>query len=424
MPRKIKQVWRRHKLRSRVVEQRPGGSDTYGRYDVLLFLLGYGTSMIGTAMVPVALGFALLAEGRSAQDVGYVFAAQSIPMVGLLLLGGVVADRSRRATMIGADLLRCITEAGLALAFLSGRPSLSLVMSLAAGLGIGQAFFNPALSGLMPQLTPTTNLYRANALKAVVSSTGQLLGPAIAGIIIVAFGAGWALAVDAATYALSALSLLLLQSEITSVSRRESTFSELRAGWKEFTSRSWLWTIVAQFGLFRMMVYGPFLVLGAVLAKNSSGGASSWGFILSAQGAGSLVGGLSIQRIHPRHPLVVATLGTFTFAAPVAALALHAPEGVVIGASALAGIGIAVFGTLWESTLQLEVPPAALSRVAAYDWLGSYALIPVGYVLAGLIAKHLGIRETLGLSTIWAVLSSAVVIAVPGVRRLARSGNS
>ena len=195
-------------------------------------------------------------------------------------------------------------------------------------------------------------------------------------------------------------------------------FSELRSGWKEFTSRSWLWVIVVQFGLFRMMVYGPFLVLGAVIARDSGGGASSWGLILSAQGAGSLIGGLSIGRFRPRHPLSTATLATFAFALPVACLALRAPEGVTICGSALSGLGISIFVTLWESTLQLEIPTHVLSRVAAYDWLGSYAFIPVGYVLAGIVSDHLGVRVTLALSTIWALLSSAVVISIPSVRRL------
>lgn len=320
--------------------------------------------------------------------------------------------------MIGSDLLRCATESVLALVFITGKPSLLLVMSLAAGLGVGQALFNPALTGLMPQLTPPSNLYRANAQKSVISSTGQLIGPALAGLIIVWFGAGWALAADAGTYLISAVCLMSLRGRSISVRKKESMFSELRTGWKEFTSRSWLWIIVVQFGLFRMMVYGPFLVLGAVLAKNSPGGASSWGLILSAQGAGSLVGGLTIQRFRPRHPLAIATLATFTFAGPVASLALHAPEGLVILASAISGVGIAVFVSLWESTLQLEVPASVLSRVAAYDWLGSYAFIPVGYVLAGALAGHLGVRGTLGASATWALLSSAIVIAIPSIRRL------
>jgi hypothetical protein len=205
---------------------------------------------------------------------------------------------------------------------------------------------------------------------------------------------------------------------------QERILSELRTGWKEFTSRTWLWTIVTQFGLSRMMVYGPFLVLGAAIAKNSPGGATSWGLILSAQGAGSLIGGLSIRRYRPRRPLMVATISTFALGGPVATLALRAPEGVIIGASALSGFAIAVFVTLWESTLQLEVPSEALSRVAAYDWLGSYALIPVGYVLAGVLATHLGDRGALTVSALWALVSSAVVIALPSIRRELKRANN
>jgi MFS family permease len=189
-------------------------------------------------------------------------------------------------------------------------------------------------------------------------------------------------------------------------------------GWREFSSRSWLWIIVLQFGLYRLMVYGPFIVLGAVMTDRHMGGASAWALILSAQGAGSILGGLAMQRLRPRRPLVVATLATFAFAGPVACLAFGVPTVGVAAASALSGVGVAVFVTLWESTIQREIPTHLLSRVAAYDWLGSYALTPVGFIMAALLSSRIGARHTLILAASWAVLSSAVVLAMPSVRRM------
>jgi hypothetical protein len=164
------------------------------------------------------------------------------------------------------------------------------------------------------------------------------------------------------------------------------------------------------------MVYGPFIILGAVITDRHMGGASAWALILSAQGAGSIVGGFAMQRFWPRRPLVVATLATFAFAGPVACLAFGVPTAGVAGASALSGLGIAVFVTLWESTIQREIPAHLLSRVAAYDWLGSYALTPVGFILAALFSTKIGIRHTLLLAAIWSVLSTAVVLAIPSVQ--------
>jgi MFS family permease len=383
-----------------------------------LFLIGYTTSMIGTGVVPVALSFALLKDGRSVQDVGFVFAAQTVPLVVLLLIGGVAADRSRKAVMVSADLARCLSEAVLATLFIASVPSLYVVMGLASVLGIGQAFSSPALSGLMPQLTSSSNLHQANAIKASASSAGQLIGPALAGVVIAVANPGWALCIDGFSYAVSALCIVFLRLPEVRARAKESILVQLGHGWSEFSSRSWLWIIVVQFGLFRLMVYGPFIILGAVTTDRHMGGASAWALILSAQGAGSIVGGFAMQRFRPRRPLVVGTLATFAFAGPVACLAFGVPTVVVAGASALSGVGIAVFVTLWESTIQREIPTHLLSRVAAYDWLGSYALTPVGFIMAALLSTQIGTRNTLLLAAIWAVLSSAVVLAIPSVRRM------
>lgn len=174
--------------------------------------------------------------------------------------------------------------------------------------------------------------------------------------------------------------------------------------------------IVTQFGLFHLLVYAPFMVLGAVVANTTLGGATAWGFILTAQGAGAILGGLAVQRTRPRRPLVTATLGTFAFAGPVAVLALRAPTGAIAAAAAVSGVGIAVFGTLWDTTLQQHVPAEALSRVSAYDWLGSVALIPLGYALTGPLAGTLGTSGTLWLAAAWTVLGSAAALAVAAVR--------
>jgi Transmembrane secretion effector len=381
-----------------------------------LFLLGYTTSMIGTGVVPVALSFALLKDGRSVRDVGFVFAAQTVPLVVLLLIGGVAADRSRKAVMVSADLARCLSEAALATLFIVSAPSLYVVMGLASVLGIGQSFSSPALSGLMPQLTSSSNLHQANAIKASASSAGQLVGPALAGVVIAVANPGWALCIDGFSYAVSALCIVSLRLPEVRARAKESILVQLGHGWREFSSRSWLWIIVVQFGLFRLIVYGPFIILGAVITDRHMGGASAWALILSAQGAGAIVGGFAMQRLRPRRPLVVATLATFAFAGPVACLAIGVPTAGVAGASALSGLGIAVFVTLWESTIQREIPAHLLSRVAAYDWLGSYALTPVGFIMAALLSTQIGTRNTLLLAAIWAVLSSAVVLAIPSVR--------
>ncbi len=387
--------------------------------DFRLFFIGYATSLVGAAMVPVALTFAVLQQGRSAEDVGYVLAAETVPLVILLLAGGVIADRlSRRAVMVGSDVARCASELLLAALLLTGSPALWVFMVLAGVIGAGQAFFNPALTGLLPSVVSPGRLQQANALRGVASSTAQIVGPAAAGLIVAAGGAGWAIAVDGATYAVSALCLARLHLPAQRPPPRESFAAQLRTGWTEFRSRTWLWVIVVQFGLFGLLSYAPFMVLGAVIADRTLGGATAWGLILAAQGGGSIVGGLTVLRARPRRPLVVATLGTFTFAGPVALLALGAPAGAIAAAAAVSGVGLAVFGTLWDTALQQRVPAAVLSQVSAYDWLGSVALVPLGYALAGPLSSAIGVTTTMWLAVGCTVAGSAVALAVPSVRQL------
>jgi MFS family permease len=303
---------------------------------------------------------------------------------------------------------------------LTGSPPLWVFMVLASVLGAGQAFFNPAMTGVMPEMVSSERLQAANGLRGVAASTGQILGPSLAGIIVASGGAGWAIAIDSATYAVSAACLWRLAIPPRPAAAPSSLVSQLAGGWHEFRSRTWLWVIVAQFATFNALSFAPFMVLGAVVFHDRPGGAAAWGGILAVFGVGSIVGALGATRLHPRRPLVVATIGAATFALPVALIALPAAALLVAGAAFIAGIGLSIFGTLWETTLQREVPGVALSRVSSYDWLGSVAFVPVGYIIAGPLASLLGVRTTLLLAAAWAAASCAAVLTTRSVRGLAQ----
>jgi MFS family permease len=384
-----------------------------------LFFTGYVTSLVGSAMVPVALTFAVLNQGYGPAAVGYVLGAQTVPLVVLLLAGGVVADRvPRRVSMIGADLARFASEGLLAALLLTGSAPLWIMMALAAVLGAGQAFFSPAMTGLMAEMTSAARLQPANALRGVAAAAGQVLGPGLAGVIVAIGGAGWAIAIDSATYAISAACLLRLSIPARPPVRPAPVLAQLAAGWHEFRSRTWLWVIVTQFAAFNALCFAPFMVLGAVTARDRLGGAAAWGVILAALGVGAIIGGLASMRLRTRRPLVTATLGTAVFALPLALTALPAATVLIAIAATAAGTGLSIFSTLWETTLQREIPRDVLSRVSAYDWFGSAAFAPVGYLIAAPIASVLGIRLTLLAAAAWTVGSCAIVLAIPAVRHL------
>ena len=374
-------------------------------------------------MAPVAIVFAVLAHG-TASDVGYVLAAETVPLVILLLVGGVVGDKmSRRTLMLRSDALRTVAECALGLWVLLGRPPLWGFMVLAALMGVGQAFFSPALTGIVPQMLRDEALQQGNALNGISSSSGSIVGPALAGVIVAVSSPGWAILIDGLTYLLSVISLALIKIDWSTTRDPESFMVLLREGWREFWSRTWLWVIVVEFSLVNAL-YASFLVLGPVVAKQSLGGAPAWGTILAAGGAGSVVGGVVMLRLHPRRPLFVATLSTLVFPLPLFLVADRSPTALIAAVSFFAGGFVTVFGVQWSTTLQREVPSEVLSRVSAYDWFGSLALTPLWMAVVGPVASSIGVTTTLVASGVASLVLVIAVLFVPSVTRLRAPGPS
>jgi MFS family permease len=382
-----------------------------------LFFIGQTASQIGSGMAPVAIAFAVLAHG-SASDVGYVLAAGTVPLVILLLVGGVVGDRiSRRKLMLQSDALRTIAECALGIWVLLGNPPLWGFMALAALMGVGEAFFSPALTGIVPQMLSEKKLQQGNALNGISNSTGRIIGPAIAGVIVAISSPGWAILIDGLTYFVSVVSLAFIRIEWIASDEPEPFITLLRQGWKEFWSRSWLWAVVIQ-SSFVNALFASFLVLGPVVAKQSLGGAPAWGAILAAEGAGAVLGGVIMLRVHPRRPLLIATLSSLVFPLPLFFIATRSPTALIAMFGFLAGGFITVFSVQWTTTLQREVPANVLSRVSAYDWFGSLVFLPIGMALVGPLASRIGITTTLVGSGVLMMLLILAVLAVPSVSRL------
>jgi MFS family permease len=387
--------------------------------DFALLFSGQAISWVGTFMVPVALSFAVLDRGGTTAQVGWVLGAETVPLVLFLLPAGAVADRvNRRLVMLSADLLRTGAQGVLAGWVIAGRPPLSAFLICEALVGAGTAFFQPALTGLMPAVASPQYLQQANSFTGTAQSVGFLVGPAVAGVVVASAGPGWAIAADAATYAVSAVLLAAMRAGVTPAKTASSLITDLVEGWQAFRSRTWLWVVVAQFAGLGLLAEAPFFVLGAVVAKRSLGGATAWGAVLAANGAGAVLAGLILLRVQPRRPLRVAEAALLTWAIPLAALAWHAGVAVVVTGAFAAGMGWGMFGPLWETTMQRELPTDVLSRASAYDWFGSAVLLPVGYALTGPLASSLGIEGTLLLAAGYTVVSIVVVLSIPSVARL------
>jgi MFS family permease len=376
-------------------------------------------SWFGDRMVAISLAFAVLHLGGSASDVGLVLAFRMVPLVATLLAGGVVADRmSRRAVMVVADLARVLTQGAIALLLITGHASVIALALLSGATGAATGFFNPASTGLLPAIVAPERLQEANGVRATALSGGEILGPAIAGALIAGVGAGWALAVDASTFAVSALLLARLRLPEREARAESTSFlTDLREGWGMFRSLTWVWTFVLAAAIGNL-AWGALTSLGPVIAEQDLGGAAAWGTVLAAMGVGALFGSLLAVRVTPRRPLVLAAVAFGLFIVPMALLAAGASLLVLTCGSLLGGVAMMLGNSVWESTLMRHVPDEWLSRVSAYDWFGSLAFQPLGLAIWGPIAGVIGLSEALWLATAVLVVANAALLSTPAIRNL------
>jgi predicted MFS family arabinose efflux permease len=376
-------------------------------------------SAFGTAMTPVALPFAVLDLGGTPGQVGLVVAAGAAAQIGMQLFAGALADRgSRKRQMIGADAAAALAQGTLAALLLTGAATLPALALLQAAIGVCFALHFPAAVGLVPLVVERERLQPANALLSVAHSTALGLGAAAGGILAARFGAGVALAVDAATFAASALLVAGVHARPQARGAASSLLAALRAGWREFTAHRWLWAIVLQFTVMTTGWFGTYTVVGPVVAERALGGPQAWGAIAAGYGFGLVMGGLFMLRAHFARPMLVATFSCFLGALLPALLVAPAPAAWIAAAAFAAGAGHEVFSVLWNTALHTRVAPEALSRVSAYDVVGSIALVPFGQVLAGFGVEAFGASATLQAAVAAIVLPTAAVLLVPEVRHL------
>ena len=390
--------------------------------DFRLLLAGQTLSNLGSALVPVALAFAVLDLTGSATDLGLVLLASRLPNMVLVLAGGVVADRlSRRGVMLASDAVRCLTQASTALLLVTGRARLWELLALQAAHGAAAAFFDPAATGLLPETVGPGRLQQANALLGLSRSATGILGQVGAGILVATVGAGVALGVDAASFAASAWLLALLRTARTTAASRTASFiAQVADGWSEFRARPWLWASVLHVAMLNLMVLAPLFVLGPVVAKRSLGGAAGWATIATAYATGAVLGGLIGLRWRPPRPLLASSIAVLALAPLIAGLAVPVSLPLLAVAALLGGGQASLSELLWSTTLQQHLPAEMLSRVSAYGWLGALLFVPLGYAVVGPVAARIGVGATFWVGAVWVIMSTAVLLTVPGIRALRR----
>ena len=339
------------------------------------------------------------------------------------LIGGTLSDRiARNHVMVASSLLSGASQGTLAALQLTHHAELWHMVAISAVNGTSSAFFFPASSGIIPQTVPAAVIQQANALLRLAINSSIVVGAALGGAIVAAAGPGWAIAIDAATFAVSTASLALLRiPPAAGHAARLPFWDDLRAGWREFRARTWLWATVAGSSFYLLAVVSPLMVLGPVVADRELGGADAWGAIAAAIGLGALTGSVVAVRVRPARPIFVVCVLLAGPALTAAALALALPTPAIALLGFAAGATEGFLEVVWMTALQERIPAAALSRVSSYDTLGSFVFMPVGFALAGPVADAAGLSATLFGMAGCAVATALVLATLPAVRAVRRS---
>ncbi len=381
-------------------------------------------SNFGNGISPVALAFGVLGiQGADGGSLSLVQGARTLPILLLLIVGGTIADKYGRARVMGlADMWLSVLILIAAWSFISGHPSLWLLVVVGLLAGLLNGIWYPAFAGLMPILVPQEKLQSANAATGFGSNVAFMLGTASGGLVVSVWGVGWALAVDAITFLIAGalvypLSKLHQKGQVEA-GEKVNFIRELKLGWNEFRTRSWLVAIVVAFAILNMSFEAVWAVLGALQTLDKYDGATTWGLVLGFMSLGFLLGTIIANKARPKHPLRMVMilmladplfLLTFGTAQPLMALLVSAVA---------VGIAMDIFYVVWATTIQQNVPAESLSRVNSYDSFGSFVFGPIGIIVAGPLAVAIGIQSTLLIGAGLSVIAVIGALLVPDVRNL------
>lgn len=378
-------------------------------------------SALGGQAFPVALAALVIGRGGTAAELSGVLAAETVALVLGILAASMLADRFRRTRlMFAADLLRFVAVSILAVRL--DLPAVGIGCA-AALLGLGQGLFQPPYAALMPRIVRSDLLQPANSLNAMVQYGAQIGGPALGGVLAGFYGVRTVLAVNAATYVLSLVSLLSIREAVADrpVDRRGSgrrgaahrALDDFRGGFRAVRARPWIAATIAMVTIAMTVGVAPSLVLLPVEANARFGGEKAYSMVLAAIGVGAVVGALGASRVRTRKPGIPAAVARGLNGGAMLGLAFFSLPGVIV-TWALAGAGVAFAEVLYLTAVQRDLPDSVLARVMALDWLGGSGLMPLGYAMTGVLAGIAGPRNLLLCAGLLVLLITPLPLLVRG----------
>lgn len=384
--------------------------------DFRLLFTGETISLIGDQFHFVALAWLALELTGSGLALGSVLLVAGLPRMVLVLVGGALADRiSPRSVMLVSNASRTVVVGALAVLVITGRVEFWMLYPFALFFGAVDAFFWPAQGTIVPMLVDENDLPAANGLTQGSQQLTGLIGPAIAGLFVAAAGTGWAFGIDAASFAVAALALYLIVGGRRPASSGEGQPGLLRTigaglghAWRDPAIRSLLLLSAA----LNFAFTGPVTVGLAWMADNRfEAGASGFGFMLAAFGAGALAGAIVAGSLGRVRELGWVTLSlSFAIGLGLGLVGVAPSVMVVMALAAFIGLGIGFVNVRIVAWLQARTPDDMIGRVMSLAMLGGVLMSPISLALAGVLVD-------LGAATPMYVAAGALVVttAVAGI---------
>jgi MFS family permease len=387
--------------------------------DFRLLWAGTAASLIGDGFFMIALAWQVYSLGGSPAALGAAGVAWTLPLALLIAPGGVLADRvDRRYPMIAGDLLRGAAVAAMAALSLTGAITIEWIVGLLLVFGVGEAIYTPAFEAVTPALVPEADLVQANSLSQVIIPVARTLaGPFLGGIIIGVAGVGTAFAVDAATFAASAVTVALISHRRARDPEPASIAEDFREGVRFVRGARWLWVGLVSTSVAILCTLGAWDVLIPFLVKNDlHSGAVALGLVFAAGGAGAGVAAILLgQRARlPRRALTAYYVAwAVTSGAMVGfGVVLHVWQAALV---ALVVEAASTAQSVYWLTIEYRLVPAKmLGRVVSLDWMIALAGVPLSYAVIGPLANLIGVRAALVATGLAGALVMVVPIAVPG----------
>jgi MFS family permease len=377
-------------------------------------------SNLGNGMSPIALAYGVLSiDGADGSDLSLVMAARFFPLVTFMLFGGVFADRFQRNRIVGgSDVIGSIIVGVSALSFIGGFPHVWILVFMGALFGILNALWWPAMSGVLPEILPKEKLQEGNAVVGLMNNIGYVVGTLLGGVLVAGFNAGWALLIDAISFFIAGLLVWNLDLEGKTRIESPGILHDLKVGWREFISRSWVVTMVFTFAVINMSFESMLQVLGPLNFNNPETGPRYWSLNLAGMTVGMMLGGFVVLKMKFKRPLFISMILIAISVIWDFALALQMPLVICILAAVFSGLTIEFFMVTWATSMQNHIPEESYSRVSAYDALGSYGIAPIGIVIAGPLASYFGVSTMLIATGTLTLISACASLTVKSVRNL------